>query len=75
MDFSGKNSGASRLLFPPQGDLPNPGNEVLSPVSPALAGRFFTIVKIFYLGSPGAAIIKTNEHCMWTQKRLFIYYP
>ena len=29
----------SRLPFPPPGDLPNPGKE---PMSPALAGRFFT---------------------------------
>ena len=29
----------SGLLFPPPGDLPNPG---IGPVSPALAGRFFT---------------------------------
>ena len=29
----------SRLPFPPPGDLPNPGIE---PVSPALAGRYFT---------------------------------
>ena len=27
------------LPFPPPGDLPNPG---IGPVSPALAGRFFT---------------------------------
>ena len=27
------------LLFPPPGDLPEPGTE---PASPALAGRFFT---------------------------------
>ena len=32
----------SRLPFPPPGDLPNPGIEPMSPVSPALAGRFFT---------------------------------
>ena len=32
----------SRLPFPITGDLPNPGIEPLSPVSPALAGRFFT---------------------------------
>ena len=31
----------SRLLFPPPGDLPNSGMELLFPVSPALAGRFF----------------------------------
>ena len=31
--------GKSRLLFPPPGDLPDPGIE---PESPALAGGFFT---------------------------------
>ena len=28
--------------FPPPGDLPNPGIELGSLMSPALAGRFFT---------------------------------
>ena len=28
------------LLFPPQGDLPNPGAEPVSPASSALAGGF-----------------------------------
>ena len=32
----------SELSFPPLGDLPDPGIEPISPVSPALAGRFFT---------------------------------
>ena len=32
----------SGLLFPSQRDLPNPGMELLSLGSPALAGRFFT---------------------------------
>ena len=32
----------SGLPFPAPGDLPNPGIEPTSPVSPALAGRFFT---------------------------------
>ena len=32
----------SGLLFPPQRDLPNPGIKPATPVSPALAGRFFT---------------------------------
>ena len=32
----------SGLLFPPPGDLPNPGIEPLPLVSPALAGGFFT---------------------------------
>ena len=30
------------LPFPPPGDLPDPGIESRSPVSPALAGGFFT---------------------------------
>ena len=33
----------SGLPFPPPGDLPDPGIEPESPVSPALAGGFFTI--------------------------------
>ena len=32
----------SGLTFPFPGDLPNPGIELVFPVSPALAGRFFT---------------------------------
>ena len=32
----------SGLPFPTPGDLPNPGIELVSLVSPALAGRFFT---------------------------------
>ena len=32
----------SELLFPPPEDLPTPGIELLSPVSPALADGFFT---------------------------------
>ena len=34
----------SGLLFPSSGDLPDPGIESVSPESPALVGRFFTIV-------------------------------
>ena len=32
----------SWLPFPPSGDLPDPGTELASPASPALASRFFT---------------------------------
>ena len=32
----------SGLPFPPPGDLPNPGIEATSTVSPVLAGEFFT---------------------------------
>ena len=41
-DFPGKNTGVSALLCPPPGDLPNPGIEPVSLMSPASAGRFFT---------------------------------
>ena len=37
------------LPFPPPGDLPNPGIEPKSLVSPALAGRF---LPLGHLGSP-----------------------
>ena len=33
----------SGLPFPPPGDLPEPGAVPISPASPALAGRLFTI--------------------------------
>ena len=38
--FPGKNTGVG-CRFSPPGDLPNPG---IKPASPALAGRFLTIV-------------------------------
>ena len=41
----------SGLPFPPPGYLPNPGVKPVSPVSPALAGRFFTTE------SPGKPIV------------------
>ena len=40
------------LSFPIPGDLPDPGIELASPVSPALAGRFFATVP------PGKALAK-----------------
>ena len=39
----------SGLSFPPSGDLPDPGTEPPSPVSPALTGRIFSSAP---LGSP-----------------------
>ena len=36
----------SELLFPTPRDLPDPGIEPVSLVSPVLAGRFFTIVPL-----------------------------
>ena len=40
-DFSGKNTGVGCHLFPPPGDLQDPGIEAKSLTSPALAGGFF----------------------------------
>ena len=34
----------SGLPFPTSGDLPDPGIEPVSPMSPALGGRFITMV-------------------------------
>ena len=45
----------SRLLLPSPVDLPNPGIEPESPVSPALAGRFFTTEP------PGKALLVNNS--------------
>ena len=54
----------SGLPFPPPGDLPDPGTEPMSLVSPALAGGFFTTV------SPGKPVCVCvcvyspwNRHC------------
>ena len=41
MEFS-RQEYCSGLPFPPPGDLPDPGIELVSLVSPAWAGRFFT---------------------------------
>ena len=48
----------SRLPFPTPGDLPDPGIEPASPVSPALAGRFFTTAPP---GKPNA-VGNINDH-------------
>ena len=38
----------SRLPFPTLGDLPDPGIELVCPVAPALAGRFFPTIRIYF---------------------------
>ena len=61
----------SRLPFPPPGDLPDPRNEHASPVSPALAGIFFTTEP---LGSPILFLLYSSQYsslfhcgpsCIW----------
>ena len=46
------------LTFPPPGDLPNPGIEPASPVSPAVAGGFFTSSATWEAPGWGGAVIK-----------------
>ena len=55
-DFPGKNTGAGcHFLLP--GNLPNPGIEPMSPVSPELAGGFFT------MAPPGKPIHTCTPAC------------
>ena len=48
----------SGLPFPSPGDLPDPGIQTASPVSPALAGRVFTISATWEAPSGQCAIVK-----------------
>ena len=54
----------ARILqpFPPPGDLPNPGIETASPVSPALAGRLFTTAP---RGNPALVINLISNQSPW----------
>ena len=55
----------ARLLdwkFPPPGDLPEPGIKPTSPVSPALAGGFFTIAAPGKLMMSVRVLIETVGH-------------
>ena len=68
MGFSGQEYW-SRLPCPPPGDLPNPGIQTMSLVSPALAGRFFTIVppgKPHYVGKeiPRTVLYRVRQDSM-----------
>ena len=51
----------SGLPFPPPGDLPDPG---IKPVSPALAGEFFTTGKLYHLGNLPIEIV--NFMCQFS---------
>ena len=48
------------MAFLTPGDLPDPGTELVSPASPALAGRFFTIEP---LGKPPGEPLNENIIC------------
>ena len=63
---------------PPPGDLPNPGIEPMSLISPALAGRFFTTsatweapfkeVMRVKSGHTGGALMQ-NEGCLYKKRK------
>ena len=74
MGFS-RNEYWSGLPFPPVGDLPNPGIELSSLMSPALTGRFFT--SSAYLGSPikhGKEKVKENPSDLRIRQFGFFYF-
>ena len=60
MGFSRQEHG-SGLPFPPPGDLSDPGVKPTSPVSPALAGGFFTCRAIGKIPCP-----KSAQHCQYS---------
>ena len=47
----------SGLPCPPPGDLPDPGLELVSRMSPAMTGGFFTTLHLCHLKSPGRATL------------------
>ena len=55
----------SGLSRPPPGDLPEPGTEPTSPMSPALAGRFifclFVCLSVLPLAPPGKTILSVTK--------------
>ena len=60
-NFQGKNTGMGCHFLSP-GDLSNPGIEPTSPLSPPLAGRFFTTVPL------GKSIVYMMSIIMKTEK-------
>ena len=53
----------SGFPFPTPGDLPNPGIEPTSPVSPALAGRFFTHCATWKASCMGFLLFSHPQPC------------
>ena len=54
----------SELPFPPPGDLPNPGMDPASPVSPALTGRIFTTEPPgMYVSHLGSKLTSVDNQC------------
>ena len=66
----------SGLPFPSPGDLPDPGIELVSPASPALAGGFFTIGPP---GKPPGEPLNENIICesitWWVTNKWEYLYP
>ena len=58
-DFSVHGILLARILCPPPGDLPNPGIEPASLMSPALAGGFFTASSTWEVNATLTEFFKT----------------
>ena len=72
-NFSGRNTGVVAIFFP-QGNLPDPGIEPISHLSPAVEGRFFTTSATW--GAPICPIFiyQINAHRgSWVDKILTIH--
>ena len=63
------------MPFPPPGDLPNPGIEPMSPMSPALAGRFFTTELPGKFLIAGLGLVKSNQKVSGPPALLGCYDP
>ena len=59
-----------RLLFPPPGDLPDPGIE---PESPVLAGEFFTTEPPGKLPPTPPRVILTSKDSIYMEGKKYIY--
>ena len=59
----------SGLLFPPPGYLPDPGIKPRSPVSPALAGRFFYHWATWETLSTARVCVKVPQSCLFVTSR------
>ena len=70
LDFPGKNIGVGLPCSPP-GELPNPGIKLMSLMSPALAGRFFTTGATWE--APSSQILRSNSDAGLCLYHLHIY--
>ena len=69
MEFSRQEEYWNGLLFPTPGDLPDPGTEPTSPVSPALASVFFFVFDFYQLHHLGSQ--ESTSEKEWKGKEIW----